>query len=157
MLGEEQSATGAVRYVDSSVERVQARVSGWVDERYVLSANGAAVPLTHTDREGEYVGGVRFKAWNPPSSLHPTIGVHAPLVLDVYDRWSERSVAGLDPSHLASWWATASETLPLVNANEVPVLAPRAGSSRLAAHPWPNKWRNWRGATLTLTPPHPRL
>ena len=55
---------------------VQARVSGWVDERYVLACNGTAVPLTRTDREGEYVGGVRFKAWNPPSSLHPTIGVH---------------------------------------------------------------------------------
>ena len=74
---------------------MQARVSGWVDERYVLAANGAAVPLTRTDREGEYVGGVRFKAWNPPSALHPTIGVHAPLVLDVFDRWSERSVGGM--------------------------------------------------------------
>jgi uncharacterized protein (DUF2126 family) len=116
VLGEEQSAIGTVRYVDSSVERVQARASGWVDERYVLSANGAAVPLTHTDREGEYVGGVRFKAWNPPSSLHPTIGVHAPLVLDVYDRWSERSVGGMT-YHISHPGGLSYETLP-VNANE---------------------------------------
>jgi uncharacterized protein (DUF2126 family) len=116
VLGEEQSASGTVRYVDSSVERVQARVSGWVDERYVLAANGAAVPLTRTDREGEYVGGVRFKAWNPPSALHPTIGIHAPLVLDVYDRWSERSVGGMT-YHITHPGGLSYETLP-VNANE---------------------------------------
>jgi uncharacterized protein (DUF2126 family) len=98
------------------VERVQARVSGWVDERYVLACNGAAVPLTRTDREGEYVGGVRFKAWNPPSALHPTIGVHAPLVLDVFDRWSGRSMGGMT-YHITHPGGLSYETLP-VNANE---------------------------------------
>ncbi len=116
VLGEEQSAAGTVRYVDSSVERVQARVSGWVDERYVLAANGAAVPLTKTDREGEYVGGVRFKAWNPPSALHPTIGVHVPLVFDVFDRWNGRSLGGVT-YHVSHPGGLSYETNP-VNANE---------------------------------------
>jgi uncharacterized protein (DUF2126 family)/transglutaminase-like putative cysteine protease len=116
VLGEEQTAGGTARYVDSSVERVQARVSGWVDERYTLACNGAAVPLSQTDRVGEYVGGVRFKAWNPPSALHPTIRAHAPLTFDIYDRWNGRSVGGLtyNVSHPGG---RNYETFP-VNANE---------------------------------------
>jgi uncharacterized protein (DUF2126 family) len=92
VLGEEPGSGGAVRYVDSSTERLQAKVSGWVDERYALACNGYAVPLTRTETEGEYVAGICFKAWDPPSALHPTIKAQTPLTFDVYDRWTGRSL-----------------------------------------------------------------
>ncbi|GBR00932.1 transglutaminase family protein [Acetobacter oeni] len=115
-LAEEPAAGGTARYVDSSVERVQVLVSGWVDERYILSCNGVGVPLSRTERQGEYVGGVRFKAWNPPSSLHPTIGVETPLVFDICDTWSGRSIGGLT-YHVVHPGGRSYETRP-VNANE---------------------------------------
>jgi len=116
VMGEEQGGGGTVRYVDSSVERVQARVSGWVEERFVLACNGRAVPLNATEREGEYVAGVRFKAWNPPSALHPTIGVQTPLVFDVFDRWTNRSLGGMT-YHTVHPGGRSYDTRP-VNANE---------------------------------------
>jgi uncharacterized protein (DUF2126 family)/transglutaminase-like putative cysteine protease len=116
VLAEDQVAGGTARYVDSSAERVQARVSGWIDERFVLSCNGAAVPLNRTERAGEYVAGVRFKAWQPPSALHPTIGAQVPLVFDVFDRWSGRNLGGLT-HHVAHPGGRNYETFP-VNANE---------------------------------------
>jgi uncharacterized protein (DUF2126 family)/transglutaminase-like putative cysteine protease len=116
VLGEETVVGAAARYVDSSVERVQARVDGWVEERYVLACNGRAVPLTRTDRTGEYVGGVRFKAWQPPNALHPTIPAQSPLVFDIYDRWTGRSLGGLT-HHVAHPGGRHYERFP-VNANE---------------------------------------
>jgi len=116
VLGEHTMPSGTVRFVDSSAERVQLKVSGWVDERYVLACNGVAVPLARTDRAGEYVSGVRFKAWQPPNALHPTIHAQAPLTIDVYDRWSGRSLGGM--THQVSHPGGRSyETFP-VNANE---------------------------------------
>ncbi len=94
VLGEESGAGGQARYVDSSLERVQMRVFGIAPERHHVSVNGVEVPLNPTGVRGEYVCGVRFRAWQPPSCLHPTIGVHGPLRFDLYDRWNQRSIAG---------------------------------------------------------------
>jgi uncharacterized protein (DUF2126 family) len=94
VLGEEQAAGGAARFVDSSVERLQVKMRGMTDSRHVLSCNGRRVPLHPTGTRGEFVAGVRYRAWQPPSCLHPTIGVHAPLVFDLIDQWNFRSIGG---------------------------------------------------------------
>jgi uncharacterized protein (DUF2126 family) len=85
---------GTVRYVDSSVERVQVKVSGLTPERYQVACNGCLIPLHATGPAGEYVAGVRYRAWQPVSALHPTIGIDSPLVFDLVDTWNGRSVGG---------------------------------------------------------------
>jgi uncharacterized protein (DUF2126 family) len=94
VLGEEVTRMGTARFVDSSVERLQVQVTGLTDTRYVLVCNGRRVPLHHTGTHGEYVAGVRYRAWQPPSALHPTIGVHSPLVFDLIDTWNGRAIGG---------------------------------------------------------------
>ncbi len=116
VLGEEMSAQGTSRFVDSSVERLQVKVSGFVAERYLVACNGREVPLRPSGREGEYVAGIRYKAWQPVSGLHPTIGVHAPLVIDIVDRRNGRAIKGCT-YHVAHPGGRNYETFP-VNANE---------------------------------------
>ena len=94
VLGEEPGGGYTARYVDSSVERMQVMVQGMTDPRHVLMCNGRRVPLHPTGREGEFVAGVRYRAWQPPSCLHPTVGVDGPLVFDLHDQWSGRSIGG---------------------------------------------------------------
>ena len=94
VLGEEVSGGQTVRNVDSSVERLQVKVSGMIDSRFIVLCNGRTVPLHSTGEEGEFVAGVRYRAWQPASCLHPNIPVHTPLVFDIVDTWSGRSVGG---------------------------------------------------------------
>ncbi|WP_420343620.1 transglutaminase family protein, partial [Paenirhodobacter sp.] len=82
------------RYTDSSVERLQVKLTSLHQDRYQVMCNRRPVPLGQTQTSGVSVGGVRFKAWQPPEALHPTLPVNAPLIFDIYDRWTGHALAG---------------------------------------------------------------
>ena len=94
VLGEEATQHGTARYVDSSVERIELRTIGLDPERYAVAVNQAIVPLRPVAGRYVRVGGVRFRAWCPPHALHPHLGIHHPLRIDVIDTWARRGVAG---------------------------------------------------------------
>jgi uncharacterized protein (DUF2126 family) len=80
--------------VDSSVERLQIKLTGVAPARYQVACNGVLIPLHPTGAASEYIAGVRYRVWQPTSALHPTIGIDSPLVFDLVDTWNGRSVSG---------------------------------------------------------------
>lgn len=117
VLGEEATAGGTVRYVDSSVERLQVSLTGAAGSGQVwVTCNGFPVPFRPTHIPGLRVAGVRYRAWAPPSSLHPTIPPDSPLVFDVVDAVSGVCLGGA--TYYVSHPGGRSYDNPPVNAME---------------------------------------
>jgi uncharacterized protein (DUF2126 family) len=94
VMAEQSTGGGTARFVDASVERLQILATGLTPERHIITCNGRALPMTSTGLAGQAVAGVRYKAWQPHSGLHPTIAPQGPLTFDIVDRWNGRSLGG---------------------------------------------------------------
>ena len=146
VLGEEPAGGATARYVDSSLERLEVKVRGLVDSRHVVACGGRRVPLHPTGTPGEHVAGVRFRAWRPPSALHPTIGVHAPLVFDVIDTWNGRAIAGCT-YHVSNPGGSPTSTCPPTRSR------PRRAGSRASCRSVtrPGRWRRPPRSTTAIS------
>lgn len=116
VMGEESGGGGTSRAVDATVERLELTATGLVPGRHQVTCNQRALPLNPTSQEGQYVAGIRFKAWQQPSSLHPQMKPHAPLVFDIIDTINEKSLGGMT-YHVSHPGGRSFETYP-VNENE---------------------------------------
>ncbi|MCW3159274.1 DUF2126 domain-containing protein [Micropruina sonneratiae] len=164
VLGEEATASGTSRYVDSSVERVQLAVSDLVEGRHVVTCNGVPVPMVPVENggwgtalgsddapatTGMFVGGVRYRAWAPWSALHPTMGIHSPLVFDLVDTWNDRSLGGFT-YHVVHPGGRSYDNYPV---NAVEAESRRASRfSELGHTPGPVDTSGWPSAEAVFGP-----
>ncbi len=170
VLGEETSQGGTARFVDSSVERVEVKVKNFNTDRYMITCNGVPLPLQATLVKGEYVAGVRYRAWTPPSALHPTLGKDVPLVFDVVDSWNHRAIGGCT-YHVAHPGGRSYDTFP-VNSYEAEgrrisrfwsqghtqgVITPTESFSTVSRYLEPHEIpKNFDAPPLKISPEYPR-